>query len=360
MKILVADDAADFRALLSAVLTAWQYDVVCAATGDDALSHLTAPGGPRLAILDWEMPGIDGPTVCRRVRERDHHDSAYLMLLTGRRDPTDIAEGLDSGADDYVAKPFDPLELRARLKVGSRVLELQAALASQQRLHGAMELAGAVCHELNQPIQVLSAWSELLAADLDENDARQAPLARIKQATDRVGQLTRKLAGLTRYAVKDYMAGASRILDLENSAAPDRALEKKMTDRKILVVDDEPNIRDVFVETLGRVGYEVKRRRERRGWRWRSCGRQPSWLLFLDLNLPGMNGLELCRAIRAEWPMTIAYAVTGYASLFELSDCRAAGFEDYFTKPVALNTLRGAAERGFEKLDRWKSRANIP
>lgn len=220
MKILVADDAPDFRMLLEAALKAWKYEVRVVSDGRDALHELTSPGGARLALLDWEMPGLDGPDVCREVRSREIQDASYLILLTGRKDPSDIAAGLEAGADDYVAKPFDPLELRARLLVGQRVLSLVGALHHQQRLQGAMELAGAVCHELNQPIQVVSAWSELLLADLDDDDPTQAPLVQIKNASDRVGSLTRQLAGLTRYAVKDYMDGASRILDLEESAAP--------------------------------------------------------------------------------------------------------------------------------------------
>ena len=80
------------------------------------------------------------------------------------------------------------------------------------------------------------------------------------------------------------------------------------------------------------------------------------WVLFLDLNLPGMNGVDLCREIRKQYPMSIAYAVTGYASLFELSDCRDAGFEDYFTKPASLSDLLEAAEHAFKKLARWRKR----
>lgn len=128
-----------------------------------------------------------------------------------------------------------------------------------------------------------------------------------------------------------------------------------MVERKILVVDDEQQIRDVFAATLGRVGYDV-RTAESGEEALEVMAMDPAWVLFLDLNLPGMNGLELCAQIRGRWPMAIAFAVTGYASLFELSDCRASGFEDYFTKPVSLKVLRAAADRAFEKLDRWKGR----
>jgi len=82
----------------------------------------------------------------------------------------------------------------------------------------------------------------------------------------------------------------------------------------------------------------------------------PFPVFFLDLNLPGMDGVALCRQIRKGWPMTICFAVTGYSSLFELSDCLEAGFEDYFTKPASLSDLLAAAEHAFKKIARWKKR----
>jgi len=78
--------------------------------------------------------------------------------------------------------------------------------------------------------------------------------------------------------------------------------------------------------------------------------------MFLDLNLPGMNGVELCRKIRKDRPIAVIHAITGYASLFELTDCREAGFDDYFTKPADMEMLLTAAQNAFEKVDRWKKR----
>lgn len=128
-----------------------------------------------------------------------------------------------------------------------------------------------------------------------------------------------------------------------------------MSEKRILVVDDEEQIRDLYSQVLARAGYEVTTA-ESAEEALEIFNKQPYWVLFLDLNLPGMNGVELCREIRKQYPMAIPYAVTGYASLFELSDCRDAGFEDYFTKPANLSDLLGAAEHAFEKLARWKKR----
>ncbi|MBT4499639.1 MAG: response regulator [Gemmatimonadetes bacterium] len=128
-----------------------------------------------------------------------------------------------------------------------------------------------------------------------------------------------------------------------------------MTDRTILVVDDESMIRDLFRRFFEQAGYSVQTA-ESAEEALEMVRETPIWVLFLDLNLPGMNGVELCRQIRRSWPMAIPYAVTGYASLFELSSCREAGFEDYFTKPVNLDDLLQAAENAFGKLERWKER----
>lgn len=123
----------------------------------------------------------------------------------------------------------------------------------------------------------------------------------------------------------------------------------------IMVVDDESAIRELFSEALTSAGYTVVTAGSAEEALDR-IEKIPYWVYFLDLKLPGMNGLELCKQIRKRLPMAIAYAVTGYVSLFELSECRDAGFEDYFTKPVKLTDLLEAAENAFKKLERWKKR----
>ncbi len=121
----------------------------------------------------------------------------------------------------------------------------------------------------------------------------------------------------------------------------------------IMVVDDESAIRELFSEALTSKGYTVVTAGDAEE-ALDMVEKTPYWVYFLDLKLPGMNGLELCRQIRNRFPMAIAYAVTGYVSLFELSECRDAGFEDYFTKPVKMDDLFDAAGHAFKKLERWK------
>jgi phosphoserine phosphatase RsbU/P len=129
MRILIADDDPTLRMMLTAVLEKCGYDVAEAADGAETWAALQQPDSPRLAILDWMMPGLEGADVCRRVRALETSRPPYLILLTARGEKKDVAEGLRAGADDYLAKPFDPLELKARVEVGCRMIALQDRLA---------------------------------------------------------------------------------------------------------------------------------------------------------------------------------------------------------------------------------------
>jgi CheY-like chemotaxis protein len=126
-------------------------------------------------------------------------------------------------------------------------------------------------------------------------------------------------------------------------------------EKNIFVVDDEKFIRDMLEQAFSKHGYIVHSA-ENAEEALEILNDEKFQVMFLDLNLPKMNGVELCKQIRKDIPIGIIYAVTGYASLFELADCREAGFDDYFTKPVKLEMLFRAAQDAFEKIDRWKKR----
>jgi diguanylate cyclase (GGDEF)-like protein len=128
-KILIAEDDAISRRLLEVFASKRGYQVVLASSGEEALRCLSEEGAPRLAILDWMMPGMEGTEVCRKLREQSaDRPYVYLLLLTARTEREDLLQGLQSGADDYVRKPFDPAELDARLHTGQRILDLQDKL----------------------------------------------------------------------------------------------------------------------------------------------------------------------------------------------------------------------------------------
>jgi len=132
VRALVADDDTASRLLLQKVLIKWGYDVVTASSGEEAWKILTSDDSPDIAVLDWMMPELDGVEVCRRIRALELSSPPYLLLLTGRDNKQDIATGLESGASDYVQKPFDHDELRARLLVGRRFAELNRKLLDTQ------------------------------------------------------------------------------------------------------------------------------------------------------------------------------------------------------------------------------------
>jgi two-component system, cell cycle response regulator len=134
MRILVAEDNLVFQGVLQAMLTQWGYDVVVASNGEEAWRLLQNEDGPRLAILDWLMPGSDGIEVCRRVRAHNHFSYTYILILTAKTESEDLVTAMEAGADDYVTKPFKSAELRARLRVGCRILELQEKLQLTQHL----------------------------------------------------------------------------------------------------------------------------------------------------------------------------------------------------------------------------------
>lgn len=129
MKILIAEDNAVSRKILETALGQGGYELQVATDGDQALELLERPDAPNLLVLDWVMPGTDGIEICRKLRQSDRPLPHYIILLTARGEKRHIVEGLEAGADDYVTKPFDEGELRARIQVGVRMLELQGALA---------------------------------------------------------------------------------------------------------------------------------------------------------------------------------------------------------------------------------------
>ena len=133
MRILVADDDRLSRHRLASTLAGWGYEVALAEDGNDAWRVLQPEDRPPLAILDWMMPGKDGPALCRALRALPSSTPTWVILLTARARGKDVVEGLGAGANDYLTKPYDEAELKARLEVGVRVIGLQRELAERVR-----------------------------------------------------------------------------------------------------------------------------------------------------------------------------------------------------------------------------------
>ena len=172
MRILVADDDAVMRALLEHNLRGWGYDVVTAADGDAAWNILREPDSPRIALLDWMMPGITGPEICRRVRQRVSPNYRYILLVSAREDRADVICGFESGADDYVTKPVHPDELQARLRVSLRIISLEDNLVEAREI-----LRHKATHDELTGLLNRAATDDLLKRELDRARRQNTPLA---------------------------------------------------------------------------------------------------------------------------------------------------------------------------------------
>lgn len=144
MRILVAEDDSVTRRVLEATLSRIGFDVITASDGTATwriLETLDGKDAPELVVLDWMMPGIDGIEICRKLRTTPGFELLYIILLTSRSEKEDLAMGLTAGANDYISKPFHPIELESRVRVGQRMLNLQRSLTSR-----IAELEGALAH----------------------------------------------------------------------------------------------------------------------------------------------------------------------------------------------------------------------
>jgi len=206
MRILIADDDVTSRAVLAGVLQKEGHEVEATVNGAEAWQALQQPGAPALVILDWTMPEMDGPEVVRRVRALETDRPPYILMLTTRGDKADIIAGLEAGANDYLAKPFDPGELRARIEVGRRMVEIQAAfIASRETLaHQATHdpLTGmlnrrAILEKLEEELARAGRHGDLLAIGMCDVD-------HFKQVNDTYGHQTGDdvLGGLARVLSK--------------------------------------------------------------------------------------------------------------------------------------------------------------
>lgn len=168
MRVLIAEDDLLSRRLLQANLERAGYEVVETGDGAEAWEILTRPPAPRLAVVDWMMPRLDGIDLCRAVRETDRTGYVYVILLTARSQPEDLVTAFEAGADDYVTKPFDARELRWRVAVGARILglheelerkvsELAAASHHVERLQGLLP----ICMHCRKIRDVASTWHRL-------------------------------------------------------------------------------------------------------------------------------------------------------------------------------------------------------
>ncbi|HEV3333540.1 MAG TPA: diguanylate cyclase [Bryobacteraceae bacterium] len=213
MKILAAEDNLIFQSMLRNLLMKWGYDVVSVGDGLEAWQILQTEDAPRLAILDWMMPGMDGVEVCRRLRASNHEPYIYTLLLTARTESVDLVQGMEAGADDYLRKPLNTMELRARLRAGRRIVELQ-----EQLLMAREALRQQATHDGLTGLLNRSSIMEILHKELARSQRENLPLSvlmidldHFKQINDQRGHLAgdavlREASARMKSAIRRYDA----------------------------------------------------------------------------------------------------------------------------------------------------------
>jgi diguanylate cyclase (GGDEF)-like protein len=213
VKILIADDSIVSRHLLEATVRSWGYEVIAACDGLEALEVLQQQDAPALAILDWMMPGLTGPEVCARIRQRAREPYTYILLLTSKSLKEDLIEGMESGADDYVTKPFDRHELQVRLRAGKRLVDMQAELLTAREALREQATRDSLTHVWNR-----NSILEILDRELARSARENTPLGvaivdldRFKSVNDHHGHLAgdavlREAARRIQSAMRSYDA----------------------------------------------------------------------------------------------------------------------------------------------------------
>ena len=211
MQVLIAEDDPISRLALEAKLAQWGYEVISCANGEAALCALQGAAGPELAILDWDMPGLSGLEVCGEIRKQQVTPYIYTLVLTAKDKKQDLVTALEAGADDYLAKPFDPHELKARLLAGRRILALQRQLIASREA-----LRFQASHDALTDLWNRGAIMHLLDQELDRAQRTDAPLGLalgdldlFKQVNDTYGHLAgdavlRQVAAALRQTMRGY------------------------------------------------------------------------------------------------------------------------------------------------------------
>lgn len=172
---------------------------------------------PDLILLDIVMPEMNGLDACKVLRRDERTKDIPVIFVTGRTDDEVLQEAFESGGTDYVRKPVSATELLTRISSALSQKILIQKLLEEEKLDGMLEMAGAVCHELNQPLQVISGYSTLLMMDMAENHELYGYVTEIREQVERMAAITKKLMGITRYEACHYV-GKTRIVDIDRAS----------------------------------------------------------------------------------------------------------------------------------------------
>ncbi len=217
-QILIVDDSpANIRTLANLLVA--DYELIIATTGPEALA-LAAPDraeeAPDLILLDVIMPDMDGYEVLRRLRATPATEEVPVIFVTASTDEATLENAFMAGANDYIRKPVSRTELMARIHSALSQQELTRRIVEEEKLQGILEMAGTICHELNQPLQSLTGFAQLLSLQTPEEDPRKEYIDIIQGQVDRMAGITRKLMHITRYETVAYVEN-TRIVDIDKA-----------------------------------------------------------------------------------------------------------------------------------------------
>ncbi|OQX26425.1 MAG: hypothetical protein BWK80_10500 [Desulfobacteraceae bacterium IS3] len=218
--ILIVDDAPPNIRVLVEIL-AKSYEISVATAGAEALEIASSKTDrsrlPDLILLDIMMPEMDGYEVCRILRQNPQTRDIPVVFVTANTDDETLQQAFEAGGTDYVRKPVNRIELTARIKSALNQSELTRKLLEEEKLEGVLEMAGAICHELNQPMQSVMGFSQLLLDDIPEDHPKYEYIRIIKEQIDKMGKITKKLMRITRYETLDYIED-TKIIDINRAS----------------------------------------------------------------------------------------------------------------------------------------------
>jgi DNA-binding response OmpR family regulator len=228
VRVLLADDDAFMRLLHEEVLRACGHEPIVASDGTEAWSTFERETPP-LVILDWQMPGLDGLEVCRRIREHPQGDTTFVLVVTARDGAEDLTTVLDAGADDYLSKPVTPDNMQARLRIAERRIEVsRARKTAEEELRRARYLAGigettlTLQHEINNPLAALLTNASLIQSGVLTDEETKDAIVVIEEQARRIADVVKRLRKIERErsAMSVEYLGDARMIDLRGDGGP--------------------------------------------------------------------------------------------------------------------------------------------
>ncbi len=214
--ILIADDNPVNSLFIQTLLTNSGFKTLVASGGRECIRQAKIKK-PDLIVLDINMPDINGIETCKMLKKEINTRDIPVIFVTAATDDSTLKEALESGGIDYIHKPLKKIELLTRIKSVLNQKKLMEQITAEERFQGVLEIAGAVCHELNQPMQIISGYSELLLSKISDSNVYYSNIKIIKDQIERMGVITKKLMKLTKLETKHYI-GSSRIIDIDKAA----------------------------------------------------------------------------------------------------------------------------------------------